>query len=58
MLTINLDFKRPAENLLSDVKSLLKNVELDLLLIVAFVSGKIMDVNFKQKQRKIYKFID
>lgn len=40
MLTINLDFKRPAENLLSDVSTLLKNIELDILLVVAFVSGK------------------
>lgn len=57
MLTINLDFKRPAENLLNDVKSLLKNVELDLLLVVAFVSGKITEVNHTKKA-KIYQFID
>ena len=55
MLTINLDFKRPAENLLSDVKSLLKNVELDLLLIVAFVSGNVCKL--QTKTAEVYQFI-
>jgi len=49
MLTINLDFKSPAENLLSDVTTLLKNIELDLLLVVAFVSGKTIDVVSAEK---------
>lgn len=39
MLTVHLDFKLPAKRLLKDVGSLLKNVELDMLLVVAFVSG-------------------
>jgi hypothetical protein len=41
MLTINLNFKPPAKNLLKILKSLLKNVELDLLLFIAYISGKL-----------------
>lgn len=41
MLTINLNFKPPAQNLIKDVKSLLQNVELDLLLFIAYISGKL-----------------
>jgi hypothetical protein len=39
MLTINLEFKLPAKNPMKDVKSLLKNVELDMLLFAAFILG-------------------
>lgn len=47
MLTVNLDFKLPAESLLKDVGSLLKNVELDVLLVIAFVSGNIQIIRIK-----------
>jgi hypothetical protein len=40
MLTIDLNFKPPAEKLMKNVISLLKNVELDVLLAVCFISGK------------------
>jgi hypothetical protein len=40
MLTIDLNFKSPAKNLIKDVKSLLKNFELDLLFFMAFASGE------------------
>ncbi|XP_046450998.1 uncharacterized protein LOC124199271 isoform X1 [Daphnia pulex] len=39
MLKINLDFKLPAKSPFKDVTSLLKNVELDLLLFAGFISG-------------------
>ncbi|XP_046651657.1 uncharacterized protein LOC124342637 [Daphnia pulicaria] len=39
MLKINLDFKLPAKSPFKDVTSLLKNVELDLLLFAGFLSG-------------------
>ncbi|KAI9562762.1 hypothetical protein GHT06_010216 [Daphnia sinensis] len=38
-LTIDLKFKPPAENVVKDVKSLLKNIELDALLVIALVLG-------------------
>jgi hypothetical protein len=40
MLTIDLNFKPPAEKLMKNVISLLKNVELDVLLAVCVASGK------------------
>jgi hypothetical protein len=40
MSKINLDFKLPAKAPFKDVTSLLKNVELDLLLFAGFISGK------------------
>jgi hypothetical protein len=40
MLTIDLNFKPPAKNLIKDVKSLLKNFKLDLLFFMAFASGE------------------
>ncbi|EFX88451.1 hypothetical protein DAPPUDRAFT_311258 [Daphnia pulex] len=39
MLTIDLNFKPPAEKLMKNVISLLKNVELDVLLAVCIISG-------------------
>ncbi|XP_057367699.1 uncharacterized protein LOC130688706 [Daphnia carinata] len=39
MLTIDLKFKPPAENVVKDVKSLLKNIELDALLVTALILG-------------------
>jgi hypothetical protein len=40
MLTIDLNFKPPAEKLMKNVISLLKNIELDVLLAVCVASGK------------------
>lgn len=39
LLTIDLKFKLPAENVVKDVKSLLKNIELDALLVIALILG-------------------
>ncbi|XP_057367450.1 uncharacterized protein LOC130688483 [Daphnia carinata] len=39
MLTIDLKFKPPAENVIKDVKSLFQNIELDALLVIALVFG-------------------
>ena len=39
MLTIDLNSKPPAKKLTSDVISLLKNAELDVLLVVSLISG-------------------
>jgi hypothetical protein len=39
MLTMNLEFKSPAANVLSDVMSVIRNVELVALFIVIFVLG-------------------
>lgn len=39
MLTINLEFKAPARNVLSDVMSVLKNIEILALFIAIFVLG-------------------
>ncbi|KAK7863740.1 hypothetical protein R5R35_011144 [Gryllus longicercus] len=39
ILTINLDFKQPAKNVVFDVLTVLKNVELAALLVVVFVLG-------------------
>ena len=48
MLTIDLNFKPPAKNLIKDVKSLLKNFELDLLFFMAFASGERKLLLFEQ----------
>ncbi|XP_046451303.1 uncharacterized protein LOC124199517 isoform X3 [Daphnia pulex] len=42
MLTIDLNFKPPAEKLVKNVISLLKIVELDVLLAVSFISGMLL----------------
>ncbi|XP_012278915.1 uncharacterized protein LOC105698878 [Orussus abietinus] len=39
MLTINLEFKRPSSNVISDVIGVLKNIEIVALLIACFVLG-------------------
>ena len=39
VLFIDLEFKPPNTNLLRDIKSLIKNVELDAFLIVSLMSG-------------------
>ncbi len=39
MLTINLDFKPPANELFKDVKSLFRNIELDVLLVISLIAG-------------------
>lgn len=44
MLTINLEFKAPATNVLSDVLTVLKKVEIVALFITCFILGK---TNFK-----------
>jgi len=40
VLFVDLEFKLPNTNLLRDIKTLIKNVELDALLIVSMMSGK------------------
>lgn len=40
ILTINLEFKTPAKNVISDVVNVLKNIELIALLFVIFVLGE------------------
>ena len=42
MLTIDLNFKPPAQNLMKNVISLFKNVELDVLLVVSLIGGVYM----------------
>ena len=39
VLGINLDFKPPAENLIKDLKILIKNVELVVFFFINFMSG-------------------
>lgn len=39
VLGVNLDFKPPAENLLKDVKILIKNIELVVFFFINFMSG-------------------
>ena len=46
MLTINLDFKLPTKNPIKDVKTLLKNPELDMLFFAALISGSKLFSNF------------
>lgn len=41
VLMVDLDFKPPAKNLLKDIRSLLKNVELDVFFMVVLLSGTI-----------------
>lgn len=40
MLSINLEFKSPASNVVSDVVSVLRNVEIVALLLACFVLGE------------------
>lgn len=40
MLSMNLEFKSPATNVLSDVMSVIRNVELVALFIAIFVLGQ------------------
>jgi hypothetical protein len=40
MLTMNLEFKSPATNVLSDVMSVIRNSELVALFIATFVLGQ------------------
>lgn len=40
MMSIDLQFKQPAQNLLADVISVFRNIELVVLFIVCFVMGK------------------
>jgi hypothetical protein len=47
MLTMNLEFKSPAHNVLSDVVSVMRNVELVALFIAIFVLGKRLHVRDK-----------
>lgn len=42
VLFIDLDFKSPNTNLLQDIQSLLKIVELDVFFIFVFVSGNLL----------------
>ena len=39
VLGIDLDFKPPAENLLKDIKILIRNVELVIFFVINFMSG-------------------
>lgn len=39
MLAINLEFKSPAKNVVGDVISVLKNIEIVALLLACFVLG-------------------
>jgi hypothetical protein len=39
MLTMNLEFKAPATNIVSDVMSVMRNVEIVALFIIVFVLG-------------------
>lgn len=41
MMTINLEFKSPATNLLKDVVSVLRNAEIVALFVACFVLGMI-----------------
>jgi hypothetical protein len=40
MLTINLEFKSPANNVVADVMSVMRNVEIVALFIAIFVLGQ------------------
>lgn len=49
MLTINLEFKAPAKNVVADVMEVLKKVEIMALLFAIFIMGKnTFDIYFKQ----------
>jgi hypothetical protein len=39
MLTMNLEFKAPATNIVSDVKAVMRNDEIVVLFIIVFVLG-------------------
>jgi len=39
MLTMNLEFKAPATNIVSDVMSVMRNVEIVALFVIVFVLG-------------------
>jgi hypothetical protein len=39
MLTMNLEFKAPANNIVSDVMTVMRNVEIVALFVVVFVLG-------------------
>jgi hypothetical protein len=39
MLTMNLEFKAPANNIVSDVMTVIRNVEIVALFIIVFVLG-------------------
>lgn len=43
MLSINLEFKSPATNVVSDVVSVLKNIEIVALFIACFVLGEFLE---------------
>ena len=46
MLTINLEFKSPATNVLADVMTVLKKVEIIALFITCFILGE-MNINLR-----------
>ena len=46
MLSIDLEFKQPAQNLLEDVITVFKNVEIVALFIACFIMGKIYRIIF------------
>jgi hypothetical protein len=39
MLTMNLEFKAPATNIVSDIMTVMKNIEIVALFIITFVLG-------------------
>jgi formate-dependent nitrite reductase membrane component NrfD len=45
MLTMNLEFKPPASNIVSDVMSVMRNVEMVVLFIAVFVLGQWIGLN-------------
>ena len=42
VLFVDLDFKLPNNNLRRDIKTLIKNIELDAFFIISLVSGKLL----------------
>lgn len=53
MLSIDLEFKQPAQNLLEDVISVFRNIEIVALFIACFIMGKNVLFTFKNA-KKVY----
>lgn len=57
MLMVNLNYKTPAKNQFKDLGSVLKNIQLDALLIVSLLFGMILHLSWNTDRNDNFSFL-